>query len=180
MALCDHPYVKSVGVYKCPSNTTHKWPQAMFPAPRRASFCGLRLQRHGQPQFWHGLWHGPGIGTRFGDSSPGITLAKIQSASNFIMMAETDPANNYGTEDVLDNNGAPDSGNGIYAGHTAFSNYLFSDGHVKPPGPSPPWTPPTATRFRTVNMWTYDSSAFTAANCTQANTNLAVTVNAYK
>ncbi len=116
-----------------------------------------------------------------GDGSPGITLAKIQSAASLILMTEDDPKNDYGTEDVLDNNTAPNHGNGIYAGHTSFSNYLFSDGHVKALRPFATLDAANGCAGSgTVNMWTNDSSDFSTGNCTQANTNLAAAVNAYK
>ena len=184
-----YPYVKSTGVYQCPDNTT---------VPAASGTTGLTAGGGVTVSAAYGLndtgsRNGPtayGIptgATGGGDGSAGITLAKIQQASSFIMVSEDDPKNGYGTEDVLNTNtpAAPvtgANGNGIYAGHTSFSNYLFSDGHVKAMRPfaTLDTTAAGCSGSGTVNMWTYDSSDFSAANCTLANANLAVAVNAYK
>jgi prepilin-type processing-associated H-X9-DG protein len=97
------------------------------------------------------------------------------------MMTETDPANVYGTEDVLDNATAPTNGDGIYAGHTQNTNYLFSDGHVKAMRPFATLDNVNGCAGSgTVNMWTNDSSDFSAANCATANANLNPAVTQYR
>ena len=176
-----YPYVKSVGVYKCPSNSSTQ----LASTGAAAGTIPIVSADYAYNDTGDRQYPIADVGmVTNGDNSAGITLAKIQSASTFIMMTEGDPANSYGAEDFLDQYypTAPLPGNGIYAGHTQNSNYLFSDGHVKAlrPFATLDTTANGCSGTATVNMWTNDGSDFSAANCARANANLAVAVNAYK
>ena len=140
------PYVKSVQLFKCPSNTTDPTTQTMnFSAP------GTSIPRS---YLANGF---PSAGWVFGTNfeSPmtedaGTALASIQETSRVVIIGEHEnrdqPNYWYGAGDVL------------FTNHLGVSNFLFVDGHVKAMKPATTVTP--------VNMWDNQNRANTSANWT--------------
>jgi prepilin-type N-terminal cleavage/methylation domain-containing protein/prepilin-type processing-associated H-X9-DG protein len=156
-------YIKSKGVWKCPSNPvantkTHKYPQDdaadatdQYPVSYAAN------ENRGN------LAGGP-----FGDTLPTYTLAALVSPSQLIAFCEStatyeDMRVTAGNSCCFNspNSTTNDAGN-LFAGHTGFSNFVFCDGHAKSMRPTQTMNecdPAGCTPKRT-NMWTNDNSPF--------------------
>ena len=161
---CFYPYLKSTGVYICPSNTST--------AVAGPGTTGLTLSMdYGGNTAGGGYAAGQSDLGPFGqDQGPGATQAAFNSPAATILFVE-EAQNTWGHTDIVNNNfftyGGP---NDIFAGHSGLSNYSFADGHVK------------AMKFAnttdsnngcqgggTVNLWTYDNADFNSGQCTSFN-----------
>ena len=122
------PFVKSTGVYVCPSNTASS---SLENGGASENFSALPISYAGNAHYfgYNGL--------------AANSLASIQSPASKIMVAEARAGNvTYGCADWTNNGFFRDRG---FAGHTGRANYLFGDGHVKS-------MKPTAT-MGGYNMW---------------------------
>ncbi|BDI29944.1 hypothetical protein CCAX7_19950 [Capsulimonas corticalis] len=144
-----YPYVKSVNVYKCPSN-----PDSSLNIPRNEvqdpAFYGGNVPATFPVSY--------GMNNFLGESPSGAggkaqTLAFIREPASRIMIAERhvdtggDPNNDGDNQNAV---GWTDWDAGkwsraLFAGHTGRMNVLFCDGHVKGMKPTQTATP--------VNMW---------------------------
>jgi prepilin-type N-terminal cleavage/methylation domain-containing protein/prepilin-type processing-associated H-X9-DG protein len=111
-----YPYVKSAGVYKCPSN-----PQKDI-APTAAVVESYRVQPGG-----------PVLGASYGcnwnamgQPNEAYQEASFANPSSLILVAEALEVN---PEVVVQR--TPSKTQGLFAGHSTMSNYIFVDGHVK-------------------------------------------------
>ena len=135
------PYVKSTGLFLCPSNPNSN--SAIIPAS--GNYPAL-------PDTY-------GMNQRFSQ----LNMSTVQSPATKILVGERLSANTNGTtawNDWGDNgsNGFRDEG---FAGHLGTANYLFSDGHVKSLRPVATATP--------LNMWGGFNN--NAAGCTDQSVN---------
>lgn len=165
-----YPYVKSAGVYSCPSNpsnqqTSYSWSATI---PIMASYAVNRGAR--QP---------------FPDSGQGtVTLAQLVAPASTIAIVES--TYRYADYDVTDNQGTTSYfDKALFAGHTGTSNYAFLDGHSKAMRPMATLDAIDGGGGGTTNMWTNDNLPFIATNngaCSKASgcQYLSDAVNQYK
>ena len=141
-----YPFVKSTGVYKCPSNpsnwvepgngqtpgnTVKPYPDGTIFSMDYASYSdGNRnngfepLVSGGQSTTPFGVGANDPRGDGSGNGSPPMALAQVMQPSNLIMLVENDDQWSAGTN----------CGSNTYtmwSGHSGRANYLFTDGHVK-------------------------------------------------
>lgn len=137
------PYVKSVQLYKCPSNTT---PDANT------------VYASGFPRSYTANGGNEGTsGDGFGGARPwkqfnGVALSAINLPSTTISVCET----RGGMSDPQMNNASwlADSTK-TFTSHLGMTNFLFCDGHVKS-------LKPTATGSASINMWTNSNATDTS------------------
>jgi prepilin-type N-terminal cleavage/methylation domain-containing protein/prepilin-type processing-associated H-X9-DG protein len=151
-----YPYVKSAGIYLCPSNTTNNsyvYDDNKSDPQISADYQGVALgfdSTPDSPNYWadedQGSTNGDGV---FGAiNSPGQNDAAIKSPSSTIAVYE----NAYYQESDIEMSGP--GGWGYYrfaVPHSQHSNYLFADGHVKA-------LTPMQTIANGVNMWFIDNT----------------------
>lgn len=139
------PYVKSAGVFQCPSNPENQ-----------TSATNLTTAPKGTPDMHvsYGCNYNSGTGLGVFSDSDGYartTDASFEFPSETISVAETTSTRpDIDMDDIA-------LFRKLYAGHLGFSNYLFADGHAKP-------LKPLQTYFggggKIVNLWTRDHSEF--------------------
>ncbi len=124
-----YPYVKSQGVYKCPSNPLNTLQTTDSPLVFDVSYGANDSVFSALPQ--------PGLG------KPGqvVTLNDIQSPAQIFTIGESDslgyllknpPNSPFSMPNCANcDNPAGDARTDLFAGHTGRSNWLFADGHVK-------------------------------------------------
>ena len=130
-ALLVQPYLKSTGLFQCPSNTQSS--KFMDSAPANViptSYVGVGAGYYASA-------------TGFGGVSPinqdnkggGLALSRITNPTTSIIVCENTSQSNFVAQ-VTDNTG--DMGDGsiatgrlIFTNHLQTSNFLFCDGHVK-------------------------------------------------
>jgi prepilin-type processing-associated H-X9-DG protein len=166
------PYIKSTGVFSCPSNTNSQFAENAYAGNTILSDYSGNANGIGDETGYaeYGPELHPGNGIFGPGKSPGQTLGKIQDPSSCIAVFETSSIN-VGSAQVGQDDGdtvlidstatwaagwgwlaSPPPGNGfLWARHTNQSNYLFADGHVKT-------LKPLLTVQNGVNMWTIDNS----------------------
>ncbi len=140
------PYVKSAGVYQCPSNPENG-----------VSATNLTTAPAGTPDL-HVSYacnynSGTGLGV-FSDETGTFdrtTDASFQYPAETIAVAET-----TSTRPDIDMDDIALFGK-LYAGHMDFTNYLFTDGHVKALRPLQTYF---GANGQIVNLWTRDHSEF--------------------
>ncbi|BDI29052.1 hypothetical protein CCAX7_11030 [Capsulimonas corticalis] len=143
------PYVKSTGLYKCPSNPN--------PNP---SYRGANANISAD---YAGNWTYYGLYGAFGyNNAVGPSLAKMDAPAQFITVAESNASNGQNGQITIDRTDrAPGpSMNVLYAGHTGQTNYLFADGHVKSLRPFAT-IDASAGGTASVNYWRIDGKPFT-------------------
>lgn len=153
-----YPYIKSTGVFSCPSN----------PSGDNLGFDGYPISYGGNynssPYFDQDFSHmypgginGTGV---FADTAgPGVPLSTIVSPAQVIEVQEQ---TNEGYADANVLNHYTGFNHDLYSGHTGMSNYLFCDGHVKALKPMATLAPCGSAP---VNYWTVDNSVF-PGSCT--------------
>ncbi len=123
------PYLKSVDLFKCPSNTNSALPLSLavdgFPQVNRSYEGNERI---------------------FGESwaTGALSIAAVDAPATKIMVGESNTFYGYMYPDWSNaaNNNIPTTG---FAGHLGTWNCLFADGHVKSLRPTQTGTP--------INMW---------------------------
>jgi prepilin-type N-terminal cleavage/methylation domain-containing protein/prepilin-type processing-associated H-X9-DG protein len=139
--LAIFPYVKSVQLYKCPSNPSNSqvgfsWDGSKDVIPRSYLCNGT-----GDANYF----------VAFGGDTPmnmlsaggGVSLARIKSASQLILIGEHPdrPDPEYYS---------PNAGDMKFTNHLGMTNFLFADGHAKSMKPTATGTP--------LNMWNVDNT----------------------
>ncbi len=141
------PFIKSGGVFLCPSNPNKNLSY---------SSAGNSISND-----YRGSYTNGGVNTKspFGPTDgAGTPLASIASAAQVIHVVESNIDKQDWQTDITNI-----ASNGVYAGHTSLSNYLFCDGHVKSLRPTAT-TDASGGGSASVNMWTIDNSPFNATD----------------
>jgi len=166
--LLIYPFVKSAGVYVCPSNPNNGTSSNGVNVPGSADYmCN----------FWKTDTTGASMGAFTDYAKSGLNIAQIAAPASLIMLVEN-PGDTIDIEGFPGSNGSNDNGwdfnvndrrggggteFGPYAGHTGVSNFVFADGHVKSLRPFATVTA-TAGGSSPINMWSYDNSDFDATD----------------
>ncbi len=182
------PYIKSVKVFQCPSNPDGTKPGEDFyngvygpgVGDGKAGINGSYGAATTSAGNNAGLTLPDGFAFRdYGGTPDTLNLSVISSPSQVLDVVETNSV--YGDCPIHNSNWAHNP-NGIYAGHTGRSNYLFVDGHVKSMFPlqtinecDAAACTPTQT-----NLWSVMNTPFKGATFTTVQTNLQVAANKYK
>jgi len=174
-----YAYVKSMNVWKCPSNqsqiTLAYHPFAGVPTGQYiVVHYGANLNSLGG--HWWDAYSPNAVNAGCGSFVPQgyqpFAISQFANPSNTIDVVEVnDDPNSGGTscdsvDFMIDDN--TDFATNLFAGHTTMSNYLFTDGHVKALRPFQTMQPGT-------NMWTIDNTATCSAygsNFNTANANI--------
>jgi len=142
------PYVKSVNLFKCPSNATLGYDVGVVD--------GVKIP-------WNYA-----INPRVSQYDMGLPIAAIQEVSTRIIVAETtnDDARtmypNWDTGSSIQNI--------IWAGHTGRANYLFADSHVKSMKPTGTGSPVNLWGRMNDNTGVCPNSFSDALNCAEVST----------
>ena len=162
-----YPFVRSIGVFQCPSNPNNDvadynatLPTSTEPPGMKASYSAARYDGAGLSGP-----HGAFLDDPTSHISVPVTLAALQTPSSTLEIVEaTSTFSEFAVTKLgfFDGCGSQEPFGCLFAGHTARTNYLFCDGHVK-----------TLRPLQTVdageggagdlNLWTTDNSAFASA-----------------
>jgi len=162
-----YPFVKTPGVFQCPSNPNGRQPDYNTTLPGSTEKAGLTTS------YAAARYDGAGLGGSHGvflddpntlNSVP-VALSSLQTPSSTIEVVEsTSPFSEFdvtklGFFDQCSGSGLFGSGlfGCMFAGHTARTNCLFCDGHVKALRPLETLDVAEG-GAGTVNMWTTDNS----------------------
>ena len=163
-----YPFVRSIGVFRCPSNPRNGvtdynvgLPNSTEPPGLTASYAAARYDGAGM-----GGPHGAFLDDPVTGNSIPVTFANLQTPSSTLEIVEdTSTFSELSVTKLGYFDQCSDSGvyGCLFAGHTARTNCLFCDGHVKSLRP-----------LQTVdageggagdlNLWTTDNSAFASAS----------------
>jgi prepilin-type N-terminal cleavage/methylation domain-containing protein/prepilin-type processing-associated H-X9-DG protein len=163
-----YPYVKSAGVYRCPSNASTDTSGQPNPNPSNIPqlSCDYSANSTGGGFSLGNAGKGP-----FGqDQTSGATLASLVSPTQVIVFCEAGQ-NAWNHTDVVSNQ-APNNGpTSVFAGHSTLLNLAFSDGHVKiMKFANTTDSNNTCHGGGSVNLWSYDNSDFNSTDCGNFNT----------
>ena len=162
-----YPFVKSIGVFQCPSNPKNYVedfnayaPQSAEPSGMRASYAAARYDGTGLSGS-----HGAFLDDPLTGNSVPVALASLQTPASTLEIVEA--TSTFSELDVtklgyFDNCTDSSVYGCLFAGHIARGNFLFCDGHVK--SMQPLQTLDSAEGGSgTVNLWTTDNSSFASA-----------------
>jgi len=163
-----YPFVKSTAVFQCPSNPRNNvsdynvhLPNSNEPPDMKASYAAARYDGAGP-----GGPHGAFLDDPTTGSSIPVILAALQTPSSTLEIVEdTSPFSEFAVTKLGFFDQCNDSGlfGCLFAGHTARTNCLFCDGHVKTLRPLQ--TVDTGEGGAgEVNMWTTDNSGFASGS----------------
>jgi len=167
------PYLKSIQIFVCPSNTNANTGFDSFVPTETAisaDYAGVDT----------GNTSGAGTNGFFQYAqAPGTALSSINNPATTLAVTEANSNNSTKWEyDITDSTGITGA-NSLFAGHLSTSNYLFADGHVKS-------LRPTATidsssgGSASVNMWALDNKPFSGTAATAAQSQIVAATNTYK
>ena len=125
------PYVKSVQVFKCPSNTSEG--KSYAANPLAASGQSAEISNNYAAAAFRASYNDPNFtGEAFsGTNQPGRLLAELEFPAQLIAVAERLRRDNPNNGDwQIDPTNAGDA-NALFVGHLQTGNYLFADGHAK-------------------------------------------------
>jgi len=137
------PYVKSLGVFTCPSN-----PQNTV-TPDWDSGSGYKRSYAVNDS----------VMTDLVDGIPVFPLSKMDAPTNVFLIGESVTELAFMDKAAFsDEAGVPGQAIVMFAGHTGVSNWLFCDGHVKS-------MKPTSTCNATTDIWALNSSGVNVLPC---------------
>lgn len=150
------PYVKSFGIFACPSNPAVNMPDWESGEPGiTRSYEGARYDSGTDPSVFS-MYGGNSVPTALASlQAPASTIDVVESTASFPDFSVASD----GLFDCNENTCFSGYGGDLFAGHTGFANFLFCDGHVKA-------MHPLATIDKaeggsgTVNMWTVQNGPF--------------------
>jgi prepilin-type N-terminal cleavage/methylation domain-containing protein/prepilin-type processing-associated H-X9-DG protein len=139
--LTIYPYVKSLQLYKCPSNTATKptgfsWDGSKDVVPR-SYLCNGTGNNTLLPGF------GGDLPMNEGGNGAGANISRIKSVSQLILVGEHP---DRGDPEYYSINGDDFK----FQNHLGMTNFLFADGHVKSMKPTATGTP--------LNLWNMDNT----------------------
>jgi prepilin-type N-terminal cleavage/methylation domain-containing protein/prepilin-type processing-associated H-X9-DG protein len=152
------PYVKSIQLFACPSNTINTRPTYNTATNMPASYSPNSTQLQGA--------FGSSGGTADAGSSPAFSITTFQFPATTIQVCETTFVNaDYNIANayfgVTNRTSATNSGSTYqFNGHLSTGNYLFADGHVKSLK-ALSTVSSTMGGSGSVNMWSRDNLDFT-------------------
>ena len=167
------PYMKSIGVFTCPSNPNNQQSvTSMY--DYGTAFPITNISYGGATNDTNN------VGGFFTDAyiSPTVPLSKIAAPSQLIAVAEQ--TNPYGDYRIVQQSCCNHC---LFSGHTGRSNYLFADGHVKTYRPEQTINEvdnPDPAASKQTNLWTLDNSPFTGADLASAQDEVTFAANKYK
>ncbi len=139
--LAIQPYVKSYQLFKCPSNTSTG--MVNWSNTGSGDQAGRSYECNGSGDGSYTNSWGGDLPMNTNGLGGGVTLARIKSASQLILVGEhpdrADPE--YWS---------PNSGDLKFQNHLGMTNFLFADGHAKSLKPTATGTP--------LNMWNVDNT----------------------
>lgn len=138
--LLLQPYIKSVQLFACPSNTGNT--QGVNYNGPNATFIPRSYSINGNNNDFNALG-----GTAPSGQFQGQLLAAIQSVAQVVLVVENDPSWPWPELNTTTNDPANFAGQ-AFKGHLGTVNFLFVDGHVKAMKPIATGSP--------VNMWTIE------------------------
>ncbi len=162
-----YPFVKSAGVFQCPSNPKNgvtdfnvNLPNSTEPSALKASYAAARYDGAGMGGPHGAFLDDPVTGISIpvalaGLQTPSSTLEIVEATSTYSELSVT----KLGYFDQCANSGVDGC---LFAGHTSRANCLFCDGHVQ--ALSPLQTVDAGEGGSgSVNMWTTDNSGFASS-----------------
>jgi len=163
-----YSYVKSTGVYHCPSNSSATgdqsandsgWP-AIAPGLVNDYACSYIPQDYGQPAY-----KGSGLfvwDQKAGDPNtiPGIAESEVDKPAQCIAIVEN-------TEYHWEYSVSKPTFTGIFAGHARTGNFIFADGHAKAMRLSATINecPGDTCTPKQTNLWRRDGGPFIGSGC---------------
>jgi prepilin-type N-terminal cleavage/methylation domain-containing protein/prepilin-type processing-associated H-X9-DG protein len=146
------PYIKSTGVYVCPSNPRNQdedCPQCLpagFTSVQRVSYgantAGGFSDLNGRPLSFI--------------QAPAQVIGLVESTAGYTDFYPDSSGNTWRQHEV---SGSGNNNGNLFSGHTGTSNYLFMDSHVKAMRPMTTLDIPDG-GSSDVNLWTVDNSNF--------------------
>ncbi len=169
------PYVKSRQLFKCPSNPSQQPAYYDGHSTNGQSndnisnnYCINESSSDPAQQVTHKFGTGPAL-TSF-----------VSTATTIVVTEKVATSTPNDEEAVIRMQETPGirSGDNLFAGHLATTNYLFCDGHVKALKPFAT-VDSSVGGSSPVNMWTIDNSVFNSTDAPQVKTNLAAVAARY-
>lgn len=183
-----NPFIKSTGVYLCPSNPLNVnndyVSSSGFTSP--VSYMGNSADKYatsgGDAQTGVlGYWD-----VQYGLRDPGATLAQIDSPANLICVGETnwgfagfDPGAGFYTPSSNAGFSGPTQAICLYAGHSSLTNYVFADGHAKALRPLQTLSVAEGGSGQ-ANLWRKDGTPYTGGELSNALAIMTASANYYK
>jgi prepilin-type N-terminal cleavage/methylation domain-containing protein/prepilin-type processing-associated H-X9-DG protein len=167
------PYVKSVQLFRCPSNT-----ETGLGQDAGEGALGIRRSYNAPTA---GSSAGAGTDTAWSDSS-GVAIASIASTAQTIAVVETSGSGaNWSDYPIT----SPDWGwtsdnRGMFAGHLSTTNVLFCDGHVKSLRPLSLINEGDGVDNARKNLFSVTNTKLSGTQYTNVLTNLTAATNKYK
>ena len=143
--MAIQPYVKSYQLFKCPSNT--RTDSVDWSNVGNGDLVGRSYKANGTGDAvqFKAKWGGVQPMNNF-DAGGGVSLARIKSSAQLILVGESGSNSNGDPEYYRPD----DAGCFGFQNHLGMTNYLFADGHVKSMKPTATGTP--------LNMWNVDNT----------------------
>lgn len=170
------PYVKSKGLFKCPSNTSDVMAKDGIITDISNNYAA-NLSGNGS-----GGNTAAEKAQEVMSYGPGKSLSSFVAPSTTITVTEQLPQAATETQAyiVVDEASAAASGDRLFAGHLGTANFLFADGHVKSLRPFATLNA-AAGGSSSVNMWTLDNKDFAGATSSATSkTNMTTVINRYQ
>lgn len=150
-----YPYVKSAGVFSCPSNPRNQVQSLAYSAanPIMVSYA-VNSDSLGHTNTRPFVDSSYGTVSLAAIDSPASTIGIVESTSSYVDFNPRDKGHWYDKRGVND----------FFAGHTGTSNYAFLDGHSKAMRPLATLDSTDGGSGGDINMWANDNKPFLPAN----------------
>jgi prepilin-type N-terminal cleavage/methylation domain-containing protein/prepilin-type processing-associated H-X9-DG protein len=175
------PYVKSVQLFDCPSNTSKKTSDGIYNAQGFLTYQEDYSANTGYTNSTSGCGNDCGaMGFSYNGTDyttwPAPTLAQFNNTSQTILLSETMQKNDGIAYWTPTGNSADPY---LFAGHLGTSNYLFVDGHVKALRPFATLSTGNG-GSSSFNMWLRNNADFVGGDVATAKGNLQAAVDTYQ